>query len=79
MVRLEMLYCKSAWVTSTIFWSSQLHACCVFDMLHVTNFTWNLIQSVVEKLLYFVTRIFLQKANKSAFLVRFGVSLMLRI
>ena len=48
-------------------------------MLQTSKDAWNLIQSVVEKLLYFVTRIFLQKANKSAFLVRFGVSLILHI
>ena len=27
----SMVHCKSIWVTSTIFWSSQLHACCVCD------------------------------------------------
>ena len=27
------LHCKNIWVTSTIFWSSQLHACCVGDTL----------------------------------------------
>ena len=26
-------HCKNIWVTSTIFWSSQLHACCVRDTL----------------------------------------------
>ena len=33
-------HCKNVWVTSTMFWSSQLHACCVCDtnfkeMLHI--------------------------------------------
>ena len=27
------LHCKNIWVTLTIFWSSQLHACCVRDKL----------------------------------------------
>ena len=26
-------HCKNIWVTSTMFWSSQLHACCVCDTL----------------------------------------------
>ena len=29
----ELLHCKNIWVTSTIFWLSQLHACCVFENL----------------------------------------------
>ena len=47
-------HCKNTWVISTIFWSSQLHACCVRDMLQTSKDASNLIQSVVEKLLYFV-------------------------
>ena len=27
------VHCKNIWVTSTIFWSSQLHACCVSETL----------------------------------------------
>jgi len=27
------IHCKNNWVTSAIFWSSQLHACCVYDTL----------------------------------------------
>ena len=30
-----LLHCINIWVTSTIFWSSQLHACCVW---YITNF-----------------------------------------
>ena len=46
-------HCKNIWVTSTIFWSSQLHACCVCDTLQTSRKATNLIlnQSVVEKLL----------------------------
>ena len=46
-------HCKNIWVTSTIFWSSQLHPCCVRDTLQTSRETTNLIlnQSVVEKLL----------------------------
>ena len=45
--------CKN---TSSIFWSSQLHACCVYDTLQTLRDTSNLIQSlnVVEKLLLYV-------------------------
>ena len=48
------LHCKNIWVTSTLFWSSQLHACCVDDTLH--NFKrdgsyLNQSLSVLEKLL----------------------------
>ena len=48
--------CKNIWVTSTIFWSCQLHACCVCDMLQTSRDASNLMQSlnVVEKLLLFV-------------------------
>ena len=49
-----MLHCKNIWVTSTIFWSSQLHACCVRDTLQTSRDASNLNQSVVEKLLHFV-------------------------
>ena len=47
------LHCKNIWVTSTLFWSSQLHACCVHDTLH--NFKrdgsyLNQSLSVLEKL-----------------------------
>ena len=47
-------HCKNILVTSTIFWSSQLHDCCVRDTLQTSKDASNLIQSVVEKLLYFV-------------------------
>ena len=47
-------HCKNIWVTSSIFWSSQLHDCCVRDTLQTSKDASNLIQSVVEKLLYFV-------------------------
>ena len=49
-------HCKNIGVTSTEFWSSQLHACCVRDMLQTSKDASNLIQSlsVVEKLLLFV-------------------------
>ena len=48
------LQSKNIWVTSTLFWSSQLHACCVDDTLH--NFKrdgsyLNQSLSVLEKLL----------------------------
>ena len=47
------LHCKNIWVTSTIFWLSQLHARCVCDTLQISRVATNLIlnQSVVEKLL----------------------------
>ena len=47
------LHCKNIWVTSTIFWSSQLHACCVHDTLQTSEDASNLNQSlrVIEKLL----------------------------
>ena len=50
------LQCKNIWFTSTIFWSSQLHACCVCDTLQTSRNCSNLMQSldVVEKLLLFV-------------------------
>ena len=50
-------HCKNIWVTSTIFWSSQLHACCVRDTLQTSRDASNLIESlsVVETLLLFVT------------------------
>ena len=31
------MHCKNVWVTSTIFWSSQLHACCVRDTLQTSK------------------------------------------
>ena len=48
----------------TMFWSSQLHACCVRDMLQTSRDASNLNQSLsdVEKLLHFVKLIFLLKA-----------------
>ena len=41
------------WVTPTVCWLSQLHACCVCDTLQTSREATNLIlnQSVVEKLL----------------------------
>ena len=50
------LHCKNIWVTSTILWSSQLHACCVRDTLQTSRDAFNLIESksVVETLLLFV-------------------------
>ena len=52
----NLLHCKNIWVTSTILWSSQLHACCVRDTLHTSRDASNLIESlsVVETLLLFV-------------------------
>ena len=49
-------HCKNIWVTSTILWSSQLHACCVRDMLQTSRNASNLVESlwVVETLLLFV-------------------------
>ena len=49
-------HCKNIWVTSTIFWSFQLHACCLRDMLQTSRDASNLIESlrVVETLLLFV-------------------------
>ena len=29
----KLMHCKNVWVTLTVFWSSQLHACCVRDTL----------------------------------------------
>ena len=48
------LQSKNIWVTSTLFWTSQLHTCCVRDTLH--NFKrdasyLNQSLSVLEKLL----------------------------
>ena len=50
------LHCKNIWVTSTIFWSFQLHACCVRDTLQTSRNASNLIESlnVVEKLFLLV-------------------------
>ena len=50
------VHCKSIWVTSTILWSSQLHAWCVRDTLQTSRDASNLIESlsVVETLLLFV-------------------------
>ena len=33
----QILHCKNIWVASTEFWSSQLHACCVRDMLQTSK------------------------------------------
>ena len=46
----------NVWFTSTILWSSQLHACCVRDTLQTLWDAFNLIDSlsVVETLLLFV-------------------------
>ena len=41
-----MLHCKNIWVTSTILWSSQLHACCVRDMLQTSRDASNLVESL---------------------------------
>ena len=47
---ITLLHCKNIWVTSTILWLSQLHACCVCDTSgEATSLILN--QSVVEKLL----------------------------
>ena len=53
MQNFKIVHCKNIWVNSTIFWSSQLHACCVCDTLQTSRKATNLIlnQSVVEKLL----------------------------
>ena len=60
------IYCKNVWVTSTIFWSSQLHACCVRDtlqnfkrMLPIWIKAWEASPPV---------RIFLQKADTAYWL-----------
>ena len=47
------IHCKNIWVTSTVCWLSQLHACRVCDALQTSREATNLIlnQSVVEKLL----------------------------
>ena len=50
-MRGSLLHCKKIWVTSTIFWSSQLHACCVCDTLQNFSFLLNQSLSVIEKLL----------------------------
>ena len=42
----QPIHCKNIWVTTTIFWSSQLHACGLYGILQ--NFKRML---VVEKLL----------------------------
>ena len=71
----KILHCKNIWVTSTIFWSPQLHIylLCKWNIIAM-NFN-NLTQSVVETPLCYI-RIILQKAYKIiAFLVTFGVSL----
>ena len=51
-----MVHCKNTWITSTILWSSQLHTCCVHDMLQSPRNASNLKQglNIVEKLLPFV-------------------------
>ena len=41
-----MLHCKNIWVTSTILWSSQLHACCVRDTLQTSRDASNLVESL---------------------------------
>ena len=43
-------HCTNVWVTSTMFWSSQLHACCVCDTLQTSKGIF-LFESKVEKLL----------------------------
>ena len=61
----DPVHCKNIWVTSTIFRSSQLHACCdICDVLQTSKDASNLIQtlSVVEKLLLFVNIRILLKA-----------------
>ena len=45
---------KAFWIASTIFWSSQLHACCVCDTLQTSKNASKLNQCVVEKLLSLV-------------------------
>ena len=47
---------KNAMFSITMFWSSQLHACCVRDTLQTSRDAFNLNQSLsdVEKLLHFV-------------------------
>ena len=51
-----ILHCKNIWVTSTIFWSPQLHTCCVTENIICTSGkdAYNLTPSVVDKLLPFV-------------------------
>ena len=41
-----MLHCKNIWFTSTILWSSQLHACCVCDMLQTSRDASDLVESL---------------------------------
>ena len=50
------MHCNNIWVTSTIFWSSQLNACCVHGTLQASRDASHLIESlsVVETLLLFV-------------------------
>ena len=48
---IQVVHCKNIWVTSTIFWLSQLHACCVGDTLQTSREALILNQSVVGKLL----------------------------
>ena len=58
----ETPHCKKIWVTSTIFWSSQLHACYVCDTLQNFKTMLPIYESklsVVEKLLSQIRRIFL--------------------
>jgi len=43
------IHCKNVWVTSTMFWSSQLHACCVRDTLQTSKGIF-LFESKFEKL-----------------------------
>ena len=33
LANIVMVHCKNIWATLTVFWSSQLHACCVRDTL----------------------------------------------
>ena len=48
----QVLHCKNIWVTSTIFWSSQLHACCVRDTLQTSKGCFQIeSKRVIEKLL----------------------------
>ena len=66
----KTLHCKNIWATSTIFWSSQLHACCVRDTLQTSRNASNLIESlnVVEKLLLLVK---LEPCRKPSYLAGF--------
>ena len=66
----SLVHCKNIWVTSTIFWSSQLNACCVCDTLQTSKDASSLIQSlsIVKKLLLFVK---LESCRKPSYLAAF--------